>query len=148
MEPTQGPVRCVDRVFGVDWGQVLHGLLYPVEYNYFAMVFPLEGGGEAWLILFVGVDCVEAVALRVVGCGEARKRVYSITDWPEVSRVDVEGDCVYAIVPGDPPYRLRAALEKLGVGTPDPGKASRLEPLDDLEVEEWLGAEVPGQGVA
>ncbi len=135
-------------MFGAEWGPVLHGLLYPTEFNYFALVFPLEGGGEAWLILFVGVDCVEVVALRVVGCGGARERVYGITDWPEVSRVDVEGGCAYALIPGDPPYRVKAALEKLGVGEPDPSKASRLEPLDDLEVEEWLGVEDQGEGLA
>lgn len=144
MEPTQGPPpRCVERVLGASWGPVLHGLLYPTEFNYFALVYPLPGGGEAWLILFIGVDCAEVVGLRVVGCGGSREKVYGITDWPEVARVEVEGDCVYAVIPGDPPYRVRAALEKLGL-TPDPGRASRLEPLDDSEVEEWLGVE--GQG--
>ena len=148
-DPRVGPrgAACIEELGLAPPGEAaeLHAALSVREHDYYAFVLDRGEGWEVRLIVAVGIECLEVVAVEVRGCGKARERVYGITDWPEVSRVEVEGDCAYALVPAEPPYRAVAALERLGLRGRPPLAA---EPLEAEEVEERLGGEVPGPGLA
>ena len=60
-------------------------------------------------------DCVRVLELRVKGCGKEGVELLKNAEWPEVSRVVIEGDCVELVVPSEPQLRIKNALEKLGV---------------------------------
>ena len=149
-DPREGPgggPACIESLglAGPEEAASLHAALSVREHDYYAFIMERGDGWEVRLIVAVGFDCLEAVAVEVRGCGGARERVYGITDWPEISRVEVEGDCAYALAPAEPPYRVAATLHKLGLASRAP---RGLEPLDAGEVEDRLGGEVPGTRVA
>lgn len=90
------------------------------------------GGGEAFLRVAPGVDCIELLELRVRFCSEApAKKALEAIDWPEVSRATIEGGCIELVVPADPLYRVVEALRRLGVKPPLAAEAYRL--LERLE---------------
>jgi len=60
-------------------------------------------------------DCVRVLDLRVRGCGKEGVELLKNAEWPEVSRVVMEGDCVELVVPSEPQVRIKNALKKLGV---------------------------------
>jgi hypothetical protein len=60
-------------------------------------------------------DCIRVLELRVKGCGKEGVELLKNAEWPEVSRVVIEGDCVELVVPSEPQLRIKNALKKLGV---------------------------------
>ncbi|BAA80063.1 hypothetical protein APE_1078 [Aeropyrum pernix K1] len=73
-------------------------------------------------------ECYSAAALVLRGCGdEWGPRLLKAADWPEVSKVALDRGCVEIVIPLDPPYRVKKALEKLGV-EPEGWSVEGLEP--------------------
>ncbi|MEN2999689.1 MAG: hypothetical protein ABDH61_03855 [Acidilobaceae archaeon] len=70
---------------------------------------------EAFLILFSGVECLEARELVVRGCGERGGELVKHVELPEVARVALEEECVELRVPASPPQRIKEALRKMGL---------------------------------
>ena len=121
MEPTPGAGPCIGDELDVDETEfnLLYGLLESTEYNWVDVLIYRSDGVEAFLECFIGVDCLRIIDLRIRVCGSsAIKGLKHAGDWPEVSRLVFEGDCIEMVVPSTPPGRVRSALGKLGVGIP------------------------------
>lgn len=120
-EPTQGAWPCLLDSLRVDRRefQLLEETLYLSEYNYFDVLVYRDDDIEAFLVVFSSLDCLQLVELHIRGCGDnAMELLKAAADWPEVSRVIMEGSCLELVVPADPPLRVEKALEKLGVNKP------------------------------
>ena len=61
------------------------------------------------------MECFRVASLVVRGCGGESARLVKAADWPEVSAVALERDCTEIVIPLDPPYRVKRAVEKLGL---------------------------------
>ncbi len=60
-------------------------------------------------------ECLKTLELRIRGCKERGVELLKNVEWPEVSKVIVEGDCVELVIPSEPPPRIKNALGKLGL---------------------------------
>ncbi len=118
MEPTPG-AGCLWEVLGehVDLESFLevYSTAYNREIDYLDVLVWERGGIEAFFKSYVGLDCLELIDLRIRGCeSEALSLLKGYAEWPEVSRIIMEGDCIELVVPPDPPVRVVEALRKLG----------------------------------
>lgn len=93
----------------------LEAMAYRAEHTLLDLLIWEEGSMSSYLRLYSRHDCVAAVELRVRGCGDGLSKALSLADWPEVSRVVIEGECAEAVINPYPPARIRGALNKLNV---------------------------------
>ena len=129
-EPTPRAGPCIEEVAEVDEAEfrLLHELLTMTEHDYVDVLLHEAEGVEVYLEAFAGLDCIRVISLHARGCGPAAlDYLKAAADWPEVSRVVVEGDCIDLEIPPDPPLRIARALDKLGVDTPLAPRAFRVK---------------------
>ena len=118
-EPTQGAGPCIE-----EWGLVdeetagtLHGILDTTEYNY-ADLLVEHGELEVFMRVFIGLDCLRLVEVRVRGCKEKAERVKRLFDEPEFTRIALEGECIEIAAPADIRVRVERALAAVGLAPP------------------------------
>jgi hypothetical protein len=118
-EPTQRVGPSIE-----EWGLVpeeeakaLHSLLDSIEYNIVDLLIPHERL-EVFLRVFIGLDCLHLLELRVRGCGSEAATVKRLADSPEYTRISMEGDCIEIGAPADVRTRIVNALSKLGIAPP------------------------------
>lgn len=93
----------------------LEALFYSLEHTIVDLLIWEEGDMISYLRFYSRPDCLALLELRLRGCGESAKKVLSLADWPEVSKIAIEGACVEALVRPSPPAKVRSALNKLGI---------------------------------
>ena len=119
-EPTPGVGPCLEDTGIVDENisRNLHALLEPTEHNIVDLLLPHEEL-EVFVRVFIGLDCLHALEVRVRGCGEEGSgKVRELYEKPEFTRIVLEGNCVEAVAPWDPPVRLVRALRLVGLEPP------------------------------
>ncbi len=119
MEPTPGASCIWEALRGyidVDSFLEVYSLAYGREHDYVDILVMDDGKLEAYIKSYVGLDCLELIDLRIRGCGsDALAVLKEYAEWPEVSRIIMEGDCIELVVPPHPPIRVVEALRKLGL---------------------------------
>ncbi len=128
MEPTPGAGPCIEDVLEIDEGEfkLLFDFLTLQEHDFVDILIESDGF-EVYIEGFISTDCIVVLALRIRGCGSAlAEQLRAYSDWPEVSRAILEGDCIELVIPPDPPARVREAVRKLGVETPIVPRAFRI----------------------
>ncbi|MCE4602196.1 MAG: hypothetical protein F7C08_03905 [Desulfurococcales archaeon] len=129
-EPTPRAGPCIEEVVAVDEAEfrLLHELLSSTEYDYIDILLHEGDGIEVYLEAFAGLDCIRLISLHARGCGPAAlEYLKAAADWPEVSRVVIEGGCIDLEIPSEPPFRVARALDKLGVESPLVPRAFRVK---------------------
>jgi len=71
---------------------------------------------QFYLRTFVGIDCLHIVQGILESCSEAGKEICKrYVDYPEVSRIDLQGDCIFLFIPHFPSLRIRKFMEKIAI---------------------------------
>ena len=118
-EPTPGVGPCLE-----EWGlteeeeaRILFGLLEPLEVNYVDLLIPHENY-EVFLRVFISLDCLHPVEIRIRGCKEHVSEVKRLYEAPEFTRIVLEGDCIEIGAPADNRIRVLRALSYVGLEPP------------------------------
>ena len=120
MEPTPGAGPCIEELAGdlLDRSSVEEAIrvLERLEYTVVDLLLePLLEGAFMYLRVAVDMECLRVLEMRVRSCGGGSARLLRMAGEPEVSRVIMEADCLEIVVPVDPLYRVKSAMNKLGV---------------------------------
>ncbi|MCE4625082.1 MAG: hypothetical protein F7C35_04380 [Desulfurococcales archaeon] len=126
-EPTPGVGPCLEdwEIVREEEARVLFGLLEPLEVNYVDLIVPHEVY-EVFLRVFIGLDCLHLVEIRVRGCGDHVNDIKELYNNPEFTRIVLEGNCIEIGAPGDNRIRVLRALNHLGLKPPLEPVAYRL----------------------
>lgn len=118
-EPTPGAGPCLEEwnIVEEETARVLHGILEPTEFNYADLLVPHEKY-EVFIRVFIGLDCLHPVELRVRGCGRQAAEVRRLFEEPEFTRIMLEGDCIEVAAPFDIPVRIERSLDMLDLKPP------------------------------
>ena len=132
-EPTPGAGPCIDEALEIDEDEfrLLWEFIDLTEHDRVDILVYDSDGVEAYIEAFAGVECLQILALKIRGCGDvALEYLKAAADWPEVSRVVIEGGCVELTVPPEPPLRVARALDRLGVEKPIVPMAFRIKGIE------------------
>ena len=120
MEPTPRAGPCLEELgefVDEDSIATASSILERVEYIAVDLLLePPPPNSTMYLRTLLELECIRVLELRVVSCrDDSLKRLLTLADEPEVSRVVMEGECIEIVVPVDPPYRAKSLIEKLGL---------------------------------
>ena len=68
--------------------------------------------------VFIDLDCLRLIELRIRGCKEKAENVKSLFKEPEFTRIAFEGECVEIVAPADIHVRVENALAAVGLTPP------------------------------
>jgi hypothetical protein len=118
-EPTPGVGPCVEEwgIIEKETARILYGMLEPLDYNYVDLLI-LHEKYEVFIRVFIGLECLHLVEVRVRGCGETLEEIKKLSELPEFTRIMLEGECIEIAAPADMKHRVVKALEKIGIEPP------------------------------
>ncbi len=118
IEPTPRVGPCLEDLGIVEEidARMAHAMLVNKEYNIVDILLYNDDVLEVYIEVFIGLECLHVLSLHARSCvKEGIEKLKALSEKPEFTRIVLEGDCFEIQAPWEPPFRLKRALDLLGI---------------------------------
>ncbi|MDP8002634.1 MAG: hypothetical protein ACP5I6_04840 [Caldisphaera sp.] len=116
-EPTPGVGPCIEEFLKKSEElDEINSISQNKETNYVDILLYDNEKLEFYLRTFVGIDCLHIIDGVLESCeNDIKDMLKKYADFPEVSKVEMQGNCIRLIIPSTPIIRIKKFLEKINI---------------------------------